>query len=42
MFLALLYTSSGAHDYNVDYDIGRRAGDKIEKNEMGWVCGAYG
>jgi len=18
------------------------AGDKIEKNEMGWVCGAYG
>ena len=19
-----------------------RAGDKMEKNEMGWVCGAYG
>ena len=19
-----------------------RAGDKIEKNEMGWACGAYG
>ena len=19
-----------------------RAGDKIKKNEMGWVCGAYG
>jgi hypothetical protein len=22
--------------------VGEHLGDKIEKNEMGWVCGAYG
>ena len=28
-----------ADDLNIIYII---AGDKIEKNEMGWTCGAYG
>jgi hypothetical protein len=36
----------GQHDgsiiIRVVYTATTYAGDKIEKNEMGWACGAYG
>ena len=46
MFLMLIHPSSGACDLFVELFHGLYcsycAGDKTEKNEMGWACGAYG
>jgi len=45
MFRTLIHPSSGACGFSIVLPLWRTqyfAGDKIEKNEMGWACGAYG